>query len=373
MFATAMPIYLDYNATAPLRPAAIEAMTAALGVPFNPSSVHKFGREARLQVETARQKIAHLIGGRSDELTFTSGGTEANNLVLSGFNTVIASRIEHDAVLDARRDALLVDVDERGVIKLDMLGKMLSDLSAEDKKSVLVSVMAANNETGVRQPLQAITALCHQHGVAVHSDMVQLAGKYRVSLAEFDLDFATISAHKIGGPAGVGALWCKAGRRLPAIIRGGGQEKGMRSGTENVIGIIGFGAAADAAASEIEADEISRNLAKWHAAFEQTIRAACPEISILGDGADRLFNTSCLALPQIASQTAIMALDLDGVMVSAGSACSSGKVSASHVITAMGRDDLAPYTLRISSGWQTREEDLATLAKAIIGLYKRLS
>ena len=147
---TATPIYLDYNATSPLRPAAKEAMIAALGAPSNPSSVHKFGREARLQVETARQKIARLIGGRSDEVTFTSGGTEANNLVLSGFNTVIASRIEHDAVLDARRDALLVDVDERGVFKLDMLGKMLSDLSAEDKKSVLVSVMAANNETGVR-------------------------------------------------------------------------------------------------------------------------------------------------------------------------------------------------------------------------------
>ena len=370
---TATPIYLDYNATSPLRPAAKEAMIAALGAPSNPSSVHKFGREARLQVETARQKIVRLIGGRSDEVTFTSGGTEANNLVLSGFNTVIASRIEHDAVLEARRDALLVDVDEMGVIKLDKLAMLLSGLAAEDKKSTLVSVMAANNETGVRQPLQAIIELCHQHGVAVHSDMVQVAGKYRVSFTELNLDFATVSAHKIGGPAGVGALWCKAGRRLPAIIRGGGQERGMRSGTENIAGIIGFGAAADAAASEIEAEEISGNLAKWHATLEQTIRAACPEISILSDGADRLFNTTCLALPQIASQTAIMALDLDGVMVSAGSACSSGKVSASHVITAMGRGDLAPYTLRISSGWQTSEEELVTLAKAIIGLYKRLS
>ena len=324
-------------------------------------------------METARQKVASLIGCYSDELTFTSGGTEANNLVLSGFNHVIASRIEHVAILSACPDATLINVDEQGVICISHLRHILSGLNPETVSDTLISVMAANNETGVRQPLTESVALCKEYGVSVHSDMVQFAGKYSVNLLDIGLDFATLSAHKIGGPAGVGALWCKEGRRLPAIIRGGGQEKGMRSGTENLIGIIGFGAAAAAADQEINKGDMSFNLAKWHEGAETIICKACPDIIVLGQETDRLYNTSCLALPNIASQTAIMALDIEGIMISAGSACSSGKVSASHVIKAMGRGDLAASTSRISSGWQTCEADRLVLAQAVIDLYKRLS
>ena len=360
------PVYLDYNATAPLRPEAAEAMMAALRQPANPSSVHQFGRAARVQIENARKKIAEAVQVHPSALTFTSGGTEANNMILTGFRTVFASSVEHEAVLAACPGAYIIDVDQNGVICLDHLEALLSDIADEEKDSSLVSVMAANNETGVIQPLRDIGLLCRQHKVAFHSDMVQAFGKLTLSPEDDGIDYLTLSGHKIGAPTGTGAVWCRAGRPLNSLLAGGGQEQGRRSGTENVSGICGFAAAAQAAQpSELD------HMQSWRDEAEQMIIQQCPQIEIIGSNAPRLVNTSCLFLPGLAAQTAIMALDLAGFAVSSGSACSSGKVISSHVLTAMGRDDAAGQVIRVSGGWQTTRQDFHRLAQAVIDLYKR--
>jgi len=360
------PVYLDYNATAPLRPEAAEAMMHALSQPANPSSVHQFGRAARALMDQARLQIATALQVKPAELTFTSGGTEANNMVLAGFKTIIASSIEHDAVLAACPTARLIAVDSQGVVDLSHLEQMLTDLSDTDRPETLVSVMAANNETGVIQPLAEIGALCRRHQVSFHSDMVQAFGKLAVDLDEACIDFLSLSGHKIGGPTGIGAVWCRPGKHLHSLLAGGGQEQGRRSGTENLSGICGFAAAAQNAVPE----ELTP-IQQWRDEAEQMITAHCPQIEIIGRTVDRLANTSCLVLPNLTAQTAIMALDLAGFAVSSGSACSSGKVTSSHVLKAMGRDDAAGQVIRISAGWQTKRADMHGLAQALIDLYKR--
>lgn len=363
-----MAIYLDYNATAPLRPAAATAMQDAMGAPANPSSIHSFGRQARLKVEVARQQVADLLGVRHADLVFTSGGTEANNMVLQGYKYCVVSAIEHDGVLRVRPDAHRLPVSSAGQVLPEALEQYLSQQPPETLAKTLVCVMAANNETGVLQPIAELAEICKRYQVHIHSDMVQIAGKVGVNPAALGLDFATFSAHKLGGPTGVGALWIRAGLTIPALLVGGGQEQGRRSGTENVIGIIGFGAASAVAAS-YDWDEVERIRDKTIA----HIRSAAPQIILLGEGADRLPNTICLGLPGVKSETIVMALDLRGFAVSSGAACSSGKIQPSHVATAMGRADIAGSVLRISAGWDTRASEMQQLAETVVELYKQLT
>ena len=358
-------IYLDHNATTPLRAQAREAISDAMGPALNPSSIHSQGRQAREKLETARRQIAEALDARHHDLVFTSGGTESNNMVLTAFDNIAVSAVEHDAVLAPRPDAHRLAVDSDGVLRLDELEKWLEHIADEDKPKSLVSVMAANNETGVLQPLKEIGALCAQHNIAFHSDMVQAAGKIVLDLSIDGLSFASFSAHKVGGPTGVGALWVRPGSQIPSLLKGGGQEQGRRAGTENSLGIIGFGAAMAASIAELS---FMAELAKMRDEFEAEITASDPSITILGGGAPRLGNTSAIALPKMPSSTALMALDLKGFCLSSGSACSSGKVKSSHVIEAMGQTELASHILRISGGWTTNKDDFQKLATALLAL-----
>ncbi len=336
-----------------------------MGPPSNPSAVHGYGRAARMIVEEARAEIAMLAGCRGADLVFTSGGTEANNLALSMFDTIITSAVEHDSVMQAAPDAKRIPVDSEGRVELVALGEMLANLDNTARPRTLVSVMAANNETGVIQPVDEIVALAKSAGVAVHSDMVQALGKQHLDFAGLDLDFASLSAHKIGGPAGVGALLVRPGREIKSLLRGGGQEQGRRSGTENVIGIAGFGGAAKAAFEDIAH---YRAMAAWRDGLEARLASKRNDAVLFGAGADRLGNTSCLAIGERSSETMVMALDLAGVAVSSGAACSSGKVHESHVLKAMKAGVHAGRAIRISGGWNSSEADFERLAEVLVAL-----
>ena len=361
-------LYFDNNATAPLRAEASAAMHKAMGAPANPSSVHAFGRTARLTVEAARESVALLAGSRAADVVFTSGGTESNNLALAGFKHIVTSAIEHDSVLACAEGANIIKVTADGVINLEHAREVLAGLPDAQRSSTILSVMAANNETGVIQPLAELSALARKNGIAMHSDMVQLLGKDHFSFAALDLDYATLSAHKIGGPAGVGALLVKPGNALTSMLRGGGQEQGRRSGTENFIGIAGFGAAASAAFGDVAHFEA---MSKWRDQFEHMMLENVPDARVFGQQAPRLGNASCLAIAGKSAETMVMALDIAGAAISAGSACSSGKVKASHVLAAMEAGDLAGQAVRISAGWQTKKTDFERLADVFLGLYKR--
>ena len=355
-------LYLDNNATAPLRPEAGAAMQAAMGPPSNPSSVHGFGRAARLLVEGAREDIAMLAGCRAADIVFTSGGTEANNLVLSGFEHVITTTIEHDSVLHAAAQTTLVNVDADGRIDLDHLAACLAAVPDGRQAQTLLSVMMANNETGVIQPVDAVVEMARAAGIAVHSDMVQMLGKTHLDFAGSGLDYASISAHKIGGPTGIGAVLVRPGNRLKSLLRGGGQEQGRRSGTENVLGIAGFGAAARAGFDDVG---LFRQMAGWRDAFETQMRTMRDDVTIFGSGADRIANTSCIAVGEKPSEVMVMALDIAGIAVSAGAACSSGKVHESHVLKAMQAGTGASRAVRISGGWQSQAADFERLAEVL--------
>ncbi len=358
-------LYLDNNATAPLRPEAIDAMTAVMGPPVNPSSIHGYGRAARMVVEEARAEIAMLAGSRPTDLVFTSGGTEANNLALSAFDRVITSAVEHDSVMQAAPDARRIPVDHQGCVDPEVLRQMLAEIDEASRPRTLVSVMMANNETGVIQPMDAIVEIAREAGVAVHSDMVQMFGKQHLDFARSGLDFASLSAHKIGGPTGIGALLVRPGRAMTSLLRGGGQEQGRRSGTENVIGIAGFGAAAKAAFDDIPH---YREMAGWRDAMESRIGATRGDVTLFGAETDRIGNTSCLALGERSAETMVMALDLAGVAVSAGAACSSGKIHESHVLKAMKAGPHAGRAIRVSGGWNSSKPDFEKLAEVLVAL-----
>ena len=370
-------IYLDYNATAPLRPAAKAAMLAALEVCGNASSIHAAGRRVRGLIGDARTKVAALAGANSRAVVFTSGGTEANAMVLKGANGVtriLISAIEHDSVrANARAIAesmpcielheIPVSVD--GVIELDALRKQLKD----GKGRVLVCVMAANNETGVVQPIEAIARLAKEHGAPLHVDAVQAAGRLPLAFDALGADYMTLSAHKLGGPQGAGALVLKDDAPFVPLIAGGGQELNRRAGTENVAAIAGFGAAA-----EVAKDFAAENarLTALRDGFEAKLKALAPDAVIFGANAPRLANTSNFAILGLAAETAIIALDLDGVAVSSGAACSSGKVSRSHVLKAMGvNDELSHCGLRVSFGWASTEQDVDAAITALKTLLDR--
>jgi cysteine desulfurase len=360
-------IYMDYNATVPIRPAAAAAVTAALGLGGNPSSVHVHGRAARRLIENARAQVAAAIGALPQEIVFTSGATEANNLVLagSGRQRILVSAIEHDSLRTGGRDLELIPVSATGVVDLGALSAML----ARTSRPALVSVMLANNETGVIQPVAEAARIAHQHGALMHCDAVQAVGRLPVDVRALDVDLLSLSAHKIGGPAGVGALFVRDGLDLAPLLSGGGQERGRRAGTENISGIAGFGAAADMVVQELTFGE---RLADLRDMLETRIRAARPEALIFGAEAPRLANTLCVALPGVGAETQVMALDLAGVAVSAGAACSSGKLKPSAVLTAMGAPpELASAAIRVSFGWRSEESDIDRFMAAWRGLSAR--
>ncbi|QJE72496.1 cysteine desulfurase [Aerophototrophica crusticola] len=363
-----MSIYLDWNATAPLRPEARAALVASLDLPGNPSSVHGFGRRARRVVEDARARVAALVNVPPSQVVFTASGTEANNLALRA--TGVARRLvlatEHASVLEARPDVEVVPVHPDGLVDLDALARLL----AGGPGPALVSVQAANNETGVIQPLGDVAALARAHGAFLHSDGVQVAGRLPLDLMALGVDLFTLSAHKIGGPQGVGALVAAPRVGLEPILRGGGQERRQRAGTENVAGIAGFGAAAEAAMHDLDA---YARLADLRDRLEERLLEAVPEAVIFGRSAARLPNTTCVALPGIPAETQLMRFDLAGIAVSSGAACSSGKVKASHVLTAMGAGaNLAGSAIRVSLGWTTTEAELDRFASTWVAMAKGL-
>ena len=358
--------YLDWNATAPLRPEAAAAMSEALGRWGNPSSVHRRGRTARQIIERARETVAGLLGDVDPSgVIFVSGGTEANHLALlgAGRERVLVSAIEHDSVRHAVPAAETIPVGPDGVVSLDALDRLLGS----DLRLALVSVMYANNETGVIQPVAEIAAIARRHGALFHCDAVQAAGKVALEIGAIGADLVTLSAHKIGGPPGVGALAVTGGVDVAPLLRGGGQEHRRRAGTENLPGIVGFAAAA--AAADVA---VYDTVAALRDGLELEIAAIAPNVVVLGAAANRLPNTSAIAMPGVAAETQVVALDLDGVMVSAGAACSSGKVGPSHVLAAMQVDpEIAASTIRVSLGWNSSEAEIDHFLRAWTALYRR--
>jgi len=359
--------YLDWNATAPLRPEAAAAIGAALAECGNASSVHRWGRAARRRVERAREQVAALVCAAADGLVFVSGGTEANHLALlgSGRERVLVSAVEHHSVLHALPSAEPIPVDHDGIVDLGQLDEML----AADTRSALVSVMFANNETGVIQPVADVAERAHAHGALFHCDAVQAAGKVPLSMNDIGADLLSLSAHKLGGAPGIGALVVGDWIELQPIIRGGGQERGRRAGSENLPGIAGFAAAAEAAGASIAEYKRVRRLRNE---LEAEILVNAPDAVVVGGDVPRLPNTSAIAMPGVSAETQVIAFDLDGVMVSAGAACSSGKVGSSHVLAAMGAPaEIAGSTIRISLGWSTTEAEIAHFLDAWTALYRR--
>lgn len=376
--------YLDHNATSPLRPESLSAVNHALGVGGNPSSIHASGRAARAIMEEARAKIAELVRADAADLVFTSGATESNNLALFGavegslaegetrITRIFVSGIEHSSVL-ATADRLAerfpwvrvarLSVTADGVIDLEDLRVALR----EGKGRALVAVMAANNETGVVQPIAEVSKLVREANGLLLVDAVPAAGKIAL---DFGLcDYLVLSAHKIGGPQGAGALIVRNAVPLQPQLVGGGQQKGLRAGTENLSGIAGFGAAARALA---DGEGERTRIAHLRDHFEAALKQAIPDAAIFGENAPRLCSTSCFAVPGLAAETALIGLDLDGVMMSSGSTCSSGKVSVSHVLAAMGVDEkLAECALRASFGWSSSMEDVAGAVASLVKLRER--
>ncbi len=357
--------YLDANASEPLRPAARAAVLAALESGGNPSSVHAAGRAARRILESAREDIAACFGASPAGVVFTSGGTEANALAVhalrSGRRLVIGAT-EHDAVRAAAPGAALVPVDRQGVADLDTLASLLTEGPA------LVCLMLANNETGVLHPVADVAALCRAHGALLHVDAVQGAGRMAVDLRELGADSLAVSGHKMGGPLGAGALLLAGDPAVPPLVAGGGQERGRRGGTPGLPAIAGMAAAARAAVAGL-ADQA--RLAGLRDAIEAAARQAGAIVA--GAGAPRLANTTCLALPGVRADTQVISLDLAGFQVSAGAACSSGKVAASHVLTAMGLGALAGSAVRVSLPWNAAAEDAHRFIAAYLEMAGRLS
>lgn len=378
--------YLDYNATAPVRPAVVEAVARALALPGNPSSIHAEGRAARAALEAARAQVAALVNVRPEQVIFTSGGTEAANAALSGAlrrdgqpapTRLLHTATEHPCVAAGHRfadgavDQLPVTRD--GLIDLAALEARLADLAEE---RVLLSVHAANNETGAVQPLSDVVALARAHGrTLVHSDAVQAAGKIPLDMAALGLDAITLSGHKFAAPKGVGVLVLADGVTLQsAFLRGGGQERRQRCGTECLPAIVGMGEAARIARDTL--NEEAARLSALRDQIEAGVRALAPDAVVFAAGAPRLPNTLSFSVPGLDAPSALIALDLAGVAVSSGSACSSGKVARSATLAAMGVDsDLAGGALRVSLGWNTVDEEVAcfldAFERALQPLYRR--
>ena len=353
-------VYLDYNAGAPLRPEVAAAIAAAWAAPGNPSAVHGPGRAARARVEAARAEVAALVGADPAGVIFTSGGTEANAALLAGLAAprLLLSAIEHPslAVAAAARGGEEIAVGPDGVIDLADLDRLL----AADPRPALVSVMLANNETGVIQPVAEAARLVHARGGWLHCDAAQAAGRIAVGLDALAADFLTLSAHKMGGPPGIGALvLADPSQQLASLLLGGGQESGRRAGTENLPGIVGFGAASALVGDDLAPDGPTFRVGALRDRLEKLALARVPTARVIGADAPRLGNTACLALPGLAGATQVMALDLAGIAVSSGPACASGRQRSSRVLAAMGLPDaVAGAAIRVSLGWASTAEDV---------------
>lgn len=372
--------YLDYNATAPLRPEVREAMTAALGLYGNPSSVHHEGRQAKAAIERARSQVAALAGCSPSEVVFTSGATEANQTVIgAGWDLIAASAMEHESVLAAGRRAQ----DRKGGYFMEISAFMDGQVAVSDfelilpsferlgrtTSSRLVCVQAANGETGVIQPLDRVVEAAREQGYAVHVDAVQAAGRIPLNFAALGADYMALSAHKLGGPKGVGALIVRRGMKLEPLVNGGGQEAGRRSGTENVAGIIGFGVAAECALRDLAGMDRIRGLRDR---LENGALAASEKANAFCRTPKRLPNTTAIALPGAKAETLVIAFDLAGIAVSAGSACSSGKATHSHVLKAThAPDELVESTFRVSLGWDSSEDDIDAFLSAWSAILKQ--
>jgi len=354
--------YLDANASEPLRPEAKAAMAAAFEITGNPSSVHAAGRAARRVLEDAREKIAACFGARDQDVVFTSGGTEADALAvhaLGAARRVTIGATEHDAIRAAAPSAAILPVDRQGVADLDALRSWLSA-----GPPALVCLMLANNETGTIQPIGEAAALCRAHGALLHVDAVQAAGRFPVSLAALGCHAIALSAHKLGGPKGVGALLLTPELTgIAPLIAGGGQERGRRGGTPALAAIAGFAAVTGLSAAQSRL-----------AALRDRVEAAAVQHGaiVCGGQAPRLANTTALALPGVRADAQVIGMDLEGVAVSAGAACSSGKVQTSHVLTAMGLGSLAGQAIRVSLPWNVTEDAIDAFEAAYARMAARL-
>jgi cysteine desulfurase len=371
-------IYLDHNATTPLDPRVLEAMVAVLRDGFgNPSSLHWFGQRARSAVEDARGPVAALIGASPAEIVFTASGTEADNMALRGAaarakgprRTIVITAIEHHAVLNTARG-----LSEEGyaveIVRVDGGGRVdMDDLRAKvDDRTALVSVMLANNETGVVQPVAEASRIAHERGALVHCDAVQAAGKVTVDVGSLGVDLLTLSAHKIYGPKGVGVLYVRRGTALGAFVRGGAQERNRRAGTENVAGIVGLGVAAGLAQGHLEAERV--RLGTLRDAFETRL-LAIPGAERNGSES-RVPNTANVSFEGTEAEGLVMALDLMGVAVSTGAACAAGAVEPSHVLRAMGLSpERVQASLRFSIGRATTEAELTRAVEAVRAAVER--
>jgi cysteine desulfurase len=360
-------IYCDYNAGAPVRAEAAVAMARALAEAGNPSSVHGFGRRARARLEDAREALASLLNARAENIVFTSGATEALHLAMasSGAASVIMSAVEHDAVFEqANRlsaPPLIAPVDVHGVLDLEKFAALLSSAS----KPALAVVQLANNESGVIQPISKIAALCREHGALLLVDAAQGLGRLPVSLSDLDATYLVVSSHKIGGPPGAGALILAPGAPFVTTRFGGGQERGRRPGTENMPAIVGFAVAADWAMREMRSE--APRLKAMRDRFESTLPGGA---DVFGVGAERLPNTSNFAIPGLPAEIAVIATDLEGVALSSGAACSSGKVRTSRVLSAMGiAPAVAKCALRVSFGHESKESDV----DAVLAVLEKIS
>lgn len=353
-------IYLDYNATCPVRPEVIGCVSDAMGVAGNASSIHADGRSARKLIEDAREQIAGLVNVRPAQIVFNSGATEGNNTILSGYDDKLAlvSEIEHPSILEASGGHDRIPATKDGLVDLDALAQMLDSAPVN-----LVCVQLVNSETGAIQPINDIAALAKKHGAKLHCDAVQAAGRIDIDFKALDIDYMTLSAHKFGGPQGVGALIFREGLLLPKLLRGGGQEKRQRAGTENVAGIAGFGLAARMAKADIAAYQTKTKALQLK--LEKSLREIANDLVIVSESAPRVTNTTNIILPGISAETQLMAMDLEGVSVSSGSACSSGSFKPSHVLAAMGYNaDDSKSALRFSTGWATTDADIDDALKA---------
>ena len=363
--------YLDYNATAPIRTEVIERMSAVMKEGGNPSSVHALGRAAKARLEGARSQIATVINCRAQMIIFTSGGTEANNMAIlnSGRTRLITTNAEHDSVnlskdhFDGKVDILLINED--GLIDLKELKKLLHEVGEQ----TIVSILFANNETGVIQNIAEISKLTKEAGALLHIDAIQALGKVPIDFKELDVDMMSISSHKIGGPQGVGALIALEKLPVKSSIIGGGQEIGRRGGTENIAGIAGFGLAASMLPDTLMK---MKELEEWRNFAEKEIAETATGALFFGNNSNRLPNVTTIYMPNVKSETQVMNFDLENICVSSGSACSSGKVKASHVIMAMtGDDELASSTVRMSMGWNTKKEDLDAFVVSWLKMWGR--
>lgn len=361
-----MPVYLDYNATALPRPQVIEKIQDIISKPYNPSSVHCFGREAKKYLENSRKIIAEYLSAWTNEVIFTASGTEANVTVLHSFpeRRIFVSEIEHSSVLRSVGDNFsgYIPVNEEGIVNISMLEEMLR----QNAKPTLISVMLANNETGVIQPVKEISEICKKYDALLHCDAVQALGKIDIDFSLLGADFLSVSAHKCGGVVGAAALIVKNNVAIKPLITGGGQELGRRAGTENIAAIIGFSEAVE----RIDIKQMQNLRLLLDKMEERIIKEGGV---VFGKDSPRLPNTSCIAMPKVSNEVQLMDFDLNGYAVSAGSACSSGRVEKSHVLLAMNIPaEIAECAIRVSAGWNTGADEIEKFTESWALLAARL-